>query len=158
MDIEALGRHVTAVVMKVIEKILLVLIIIATLSAIGEELSVIYTRGSATLGDLLLLFIYLEIMSMVAVCSRSGRVPVRVPIYIAIVAIARVLIVDMKNMEELRIIGMSLSTLILAFTVIVIRWGQLKLPYSDNDDGEVTPAEKKKEKPQLKDNKMVEKG
>ncbi len=144
MTFENKGRQLTASSMKVIEKILLVVIVLATLSAISHELYIILEKKRANLGDLLLLFLYLEIMNMVAVCSKSGRVPVRVPIYIAIVSIARVLIVDMKNMDDWRIISLSVSTLILAVAVIVIRWGHLKLPYSDDKDGLEVSADRGK--------------
>ena len=86
------------------------------------------------LADLLLLFIFLEVLAMVANYYESGKLPVRMPLYIAIVALARYLILDMKSMEDWRIAAISLSTLILAATVIVIRWGQLKMPYPKNQE------------------------
>lgn len=116
--------------MRLIEKILLSIIVLATLTAIGQELVLIIEARHATLGDLLLFFIYLEIISMAAAYNKSGRVPVRVPIYIAIVAIARVLILDMKHMSEIRIATLSISAFILAGTIVIIRWGQIKLPYA----------------------------
>lgn len=119
--------------MKFIEKALLTIIVLATLSAIWQELVLMLSVGKASLGDLLLLFIYLEIISMAAAYNKSGRVPVRVPIYIAIVAIARVLILEMKEMSEFRIAILSVSAFILAATVVIIRWGQIRLPYSINE-------------------------
>lgn len=154
------GDSFTSYGMKIIEKILLGIIVIATLTAIFQELRVIIGVGRASLGDLLLLFIYLEIISMAAAYNKSGRVPVRVPIYIAIVAISRVLILDMKEMSELRIATLSISAFILAATVVIIRWGQIRLPYSpsslanasrsreeeeiDDDDEYMSSAKKKK--------------
>lgn len=115
---------------KVIEKILLFIIVLATLVAIGQEIKIMLDNKHVSLGDLLLLFIYLEIISMAAAYNLSGRVPVRVPVYIAIVAIARVLILDMKSMSELHIAALSFSAFILACTVLIIRWGQIRFPYS----------------------------
>ncbi len=115
---------------KIIEKILLFIIVIATLVAILQEMNVIFRNKNVSLGDLLLLFIYLEIISMAAAYNLSGRVPVRVPVYIAIVAIARVLILDMKSMDQWHILALSFSAFILACTVLIIRWGQIRFPYN----------------------------
>lgn len=130
MQFLKMSDQFTSYSMRIIEKILLTIIVLATLTAIYQELALIISVGRASLGDLLLLFIYLEIISMAAAYNKSGRVPVRVPIYIAIVAISRVLILDMKEMSELRIATLSISAFILAATVVIIRWGQIKLPYS----------------------------
>ena len=62
------------------------------------------------------------------------------PLYIAIVALARYLILDMKSMEDWRIAAISLSTLILAATVIVIRWGQFKMPYPKTKNTTINQA------------------
>lgn len=94
----------------------------------------IFKMGAVALADLLLLFIYLEVLAMVANYAESGKLPVRMPLYIAIVALARYLILDMKSMEDWRIVAISISTLVLAATVIVIRWGQLKMPYPKNQE------------------------
>lgn len=112
--------------LKAVEHFVLIIIAIATVVAIGQEIVHIFNAGAVALADLLLLFIYLEVLAMVANYAESGKLPVRMPLYIAIVALARYLILDMKSMDDWRIAAISLSTLILAATVIVIRWGQLK--------------------------------
>ncbi|ABO24189.1 phosphate-starvation-inducible protein PsiE [Shewanella loihica] len=120
--------------LKAIEHFVLIIIAIATIVAIGQEIAHIIKMGEVALADLLLLFIYLEVLAMVANYAESGKLPVRMPLYIAIVALARYLILDMKGMEDWRILAISVSTLVLASTVIVIRWGQLKLPYPRKED------------------------
>lgn len=120
--------------LKAIEHFVLIIIAIATIIAIGQEVVHIITAGEVALADLLLLFIYLEVLAMVANYAESGKLPVRMPLYIAIVALARYLILDMKSMDDWRIIAISISTLLLAITVIIIRWGQLKLPYPRKED------------------------
>ncbi|WP_417761092.1 phosphate-starvation-inducible protein PsiE [Shewanella sp.] len=120
--------------LKAVEHIVLLLIAIATIVAIGQEGLHIWDAGEVELADLLLLFIYLEVLAMVANYAESGKLPVRMPLYIAIVALARYLILDMKAMEDWRVLAISLSTLVLASTVIVIRWGQLKMPYPRNQE------------------------
>lgn len=120
--------------LKAVEHFVLIIIAIATIIAIGQEIMHIINNARVDLADLLLLFIYLEVLAMVANYAESGKLPIRMPIYIAIVALARYLILDMKGMDDWRIITIAASTLILAATVIIIRWGQLKLPYPRNED------------------------
>ncbi|GIU06855.1 phosphate-starvation-inducible protein PsiE [Shewanella morhuae] len=120
--------------LKAVEHLVLFLIAIATIVAIGQEIVHIISVRMVVLADLLLLFIYLEVLAMVASYFESGKLPVRMPLYIAIVALARYLILDMKSMDDWRIVAISASTLVLAATVIVIRWGQLKMPYPKNQE------------------------
>ncbi|MGL6122473.1 MAG: phosphate-starvation-inducible protein PsiE [Shewanella sp.] len=120
--------------LKAVEHLVLFIIAIATIVAIGQEIVHIIDMQKVALADLLLLFIFLEVLAMVANYYESGKLPVRMPLYIAIVALARYLILDMKSMEDWRIAAISISTLILAGTVIVIRWGQLKMPYPKNQE------------------------
>ncbi|QYJ84782.1 phosphate-starvation-inducible PsiE family protein [Shewanella mesophila] len=120
--------------LKTVEHFVLIIIAIATIVAIGQEVVHIIQMREVALADLLLLFIYLEVLAMVANYAESGKLPVRMPLYIAIVALARYLILDMKGMDDWRIFAISISTIVLAGTVIVIRWGQLKLPYPRKED------------------------
>jgi protein PsiE len=113
----------------------LLIIAISTVVAIGFEVQVMFENGRVALADLLLLFIYLEVLAMVSIYLESGKLPVRIPLYIAIVALARYLVLDMKGMDPWKIIGISASTLVLAATVLVIRWGHLKLPYDEHRGG-----------------------
>lgn len=63
----------------------------ATTFGIGQEAWLMATTGQVTLSDLLLLFLYLEILAMVGQYFKTGQIQVRFPIYIAIVALARVI-------------------------------------------------------------------
>ena len=65
---------------------------------------------------------------MIAQFVKSSKLPIRMPICIAIVALSRFLIIDMKNMDNLRIISMAVAIFILAATVILIRIVQYKYP------------------------------
>lgn len=85
--------------------------------------------GAVTLGDLLLLFIYLEVFAMVGIYLESHRLPVRLPMYIAIVALARYLVLDIKEMDPWRILGVSSAILLIAISVLVVRSGHVRLPY-----------------------------
>ena len=107
----------------------LLLVGIATLIAIGQEVHAMVLAAKVTLADLLLMFIYLEVLAMVGLYLESGRLPVRIPLYIAIVALARYMILDMKAMDTYRLFGVALAILILALTVLVIRYGHKKYAY-----------------------------
>jgi len=113
----------------------LLIIGISTIIAVGIEVMVMVDARTVTLADLLLLFIYLEVISMVSIYLDSGKLPVRMPIYIAIVALARYLILDMKALDTWRIIGVAAAALVLAFAVLVIRFGHTRFPYDTSDSG-----------------------
>jgi protein PsiE len=116
-------------VLSALEAVGLVVIAVATVVAAGQEILEMIAVRKVTLGDLLLLFIYLEVLTMVAVYLESGALPVRMPLYIAMVALARHLILDMKEITETEIIATSAAVLILAAAVLVIRFGHLRFPY-----------------------------
>ncbi|MEA3639072.1 MAG: phosphate-starvation-inducible PsiE family protein [Lamprobacter sp.] len=107
----------------------LVLITIATLVAGGQEVWQMVQAREVTLADLLLLFIYLEVLTMVGIYLESGALPVRMPLYIAIVALARHMIIGMKTMSEIQLIATSAAVLILALAVLVTRYGHAHFPY-----------------------------
>ena len=112
----------------------LLIIAIATLIAVGFEISSMIEQRTVTLADLLLLFIYLEVFAMVSIYLDSGKLPVRMPLYIAIVALARYLILDMKNLDTWRMVGIASAALIIAIAVLVIRYGHSRFPYKESDE------------------------
>jgi protein PsiE len=109
----------------------LLLISLATLVAIGQETLLMIERGAVILPDILLLFIYLEILTMVGLYFTSGKLPVRYPIYIAMVAIARFIIIGMKDMDGWNTVALSAAILVLALAVLVIRYGHTRMPYDE---------------------------
>ena len=113
------------------EAIGLIVITLATLVASVIEVRTMIDAGTVALADLLLLFLYLEILAMVGVYFRSGQLPVRFPIYIAIVALARYLVLDMKSLDDWRMLGVTASMLLLAVAVLVIRYGHTRFPYDE---------------------------
>ena len=117
-----------------IQDVGLLVIAVATIIATGSEIMSMFEAGAVTLADLLLLFIYLEILAMVAIYLDSGKLPVRMPLYIAIVALARYLILDMKNLDTWRMLGVAGAALIIAIAILVIRFGHARYPY-DRTDG-----------------------
>ncbi|MGD8498730.1 MAG: phosphate-starvation-inducible PsiE family protein [Chromatiales bacterium] len=115
--------------LSLIEMVGLVVIAIATVVAGVQEVDKMITQRAVTLADLLLMFIYLEVLTMVGVYLESGALPIRMPLYIAIVALARHLILDMKELGEWEIIATAVAILIVAIAVLVIRYGHLRFPY-----------------------------
>ena len=118
-----------------VEYIGLAIIAMATVVAIGQEVEVMVLAREVRLGDLLLLFIYLEVMTMVGLYIKSGQLPVRLPMYIAMVALARYLILDMKDLESWRMLAVAAAILFLAIAVLVIRYGHVRYPYDHGLDG-----------------------
>ena len=106
----------------------LIVVAIATLVAIRIEIKIMIDNSYVSLTDLLLLFIYLEVLTMVAVYYESGELPIKIPLYIAIVALARYLILDMKNIDTWRILGITAAILLLGASIIVIHYCKAKLP------------------------------
>ena len=110
----------------------LLIISVATLVAIGQETWSMILQRKVLLQDILLLFIYLEILTMAGLYFRTGKLPVRYPIYIAMVAIARYIIIGMKEMDGWTTVALALAILILGLSVIAIRYGHVRLPYPDD--------------------------
>jgi protein PsiE len=109
----------------------LLLIIIATAVAFSQHVSMMFQAGTVLLPDILLMFIFLEILTMAGLYFRSGKLPIRYPLYIAMVAIARHIIIDMKSLDAWTMLSLATSILVLALSVIAIRWGHIKLPYDE---------------------------
>jgi protein PsiE len=118
----------------IVEDIGLLVIAISTVIAMGFEIVFMLNAMRVTLADLLLLFIYLEVLAMVGIYLKSGKLPVRMPLYIAMVAVARYMILDMKNLDTVRVLGLSGAVLILAISILAIRYGHTKFPYDDKED------------------------
>lgn len=117
-----------ALLMAVLHNLMLLVITVATIwSAIGE-FSHIFVGTPPTLKDILLLFIYLEILAMVGIYFRTHRLPVRYLIYIGITALTRILVVDVKTMEVQEILVFTGAILILTLSVLILKFGSARYP------------------------------
>ena len=87
-------------------------------------------KGSAGIGDILLLFIYLELGAMVGIYFKTNHMPVRFLIYVAMTALTRLLIGDVQTHEprEWEILVISGAILLLALATLVIRYGSARFP------------------------------
>ena len=123
-------------VFHLLEAVLLVAITLATVWAMVEEFVHIYVQKRVALDDILLMFIYLEVLAMVGQFVMNGKIPVRYPIYIAMMAIARYITLGMKELDSVMIVWLSLAAFILAAATLVIRVGHHYWPYIDNQTAE----------------------
>jgi len=109
----------------------------ATVWSAGATFLEMMRKGSTSIEDLLLLFIYLEIGAMVGIYFKTNHMPVRFLIYVAITAVTRLIIdlVNTKHEADMSILLMGLTILILAIANAVVRYASFKFP-SKNSDGE----------------------
>lgn len=92
------------------------------LVAMGQEIFLIIARQSISLGDLLLLFIYLEVLVMVRAQLESGEIPLSMPFAIAIVALSRYLVLDLKRMDHWQLITIAAAMLLLTLALVALRY------------------------------------
>jgi protein PsiE len=104
-----------------------IVVFIATIFAFGIEVQTIIVQKSVALGDLLLLFIYLEVLGMVASYWGSQRIQLTYPLFIAITAIARLIILQSKDLEAVTLIYESAAILIISISILVLRIRRSKL-------------------------------
>lgn len=116
-----------------LEYVGLAVITVATVIAAGQEIAHMWEARLVTLGDLLLLFIYLEVFAMVGVYIESGQLPVRMPLYIGMVALARYLVLDLKALDAWRMLAVAGAVVLLAVAVLLVRYGHIRFPYGKTD-------------------------
>ena len=109
----------------------LIIIAIATIFAIFQAINHIWLARAISVGDLLLLFLYLEVMSMLDHYLGSGNLPVRYPLYIGIIALARYLVLDIADIDAFRMFALSGSIFLIAMAILVVRYGHVRFPYTD---------------------------
>jgi protein PsiE len=110
-----------------IEKTILVLIAVFTVFGVGQEMLTVVRNGTVSLTDLLLMFIYAEVLGMVAGFYKSRKIPMTIPIFIAITALCRLIILQGKGISTIDLIYESGAVLLLALSALVIRWNLVKV-------------------------------
>ena len=111
-----------AKLIKPVEKILLGIIAILTVIAVFQEIHSIYINGKVQLADLLLLFIYTEVLGMIGIFYVSNKIPITLPLFIAMTAIARLIILQGKGMDPIILIYEAGAIFIIALACLVIRY------------------------------------
>ena len=118
---------------KYIEKIALVIINFATVIAIGYEIYAMYEKNLVELADLLLLFIYLEVIQMIREYWTLNRIRISIPLFIAITAVARLIILQGKTMDPSMLLYEGGAILLIAIAVLILKARKLKI-FADVDD------------------------
>ena len=102
------------------ERAILMIIAIATLFATGIELVRMISSQTVNLSDLFLLFIYAEVLGMVGAFYVNNRIPVTLPIIIAMTALTRMIILQSKDLDSMNIIYEASGILILAASAYIM--------------------------------------
>ncbi len=139
----ASSRHANRIlqpILHVIEIIGLVVITLVTILAAVQEVKMMIDLHRVHVGDLLMMFIYLEIIAMVIVYLQSGKLPILMPLFIAIVGLARHLIIG-ENVGELKIIAIAGAIVMITIAVMVLQYGEshFSKPSTDKPSGDPQP-------------------
>ncbi len=114
-------------IITLMEKSLLVVIAFLTAYAVIVEMFVVLSERAVKLTDLLLLFIYAEVLGMVAAFYKFRKIPITVPIFIAITALCRLIILQGKGINTVDLLYESGAILLLALAALAIRWNLVNL-------------------------------
>ena len=93
-------------------------------------------KGHASIDDILLLFIYLELGAMVGIYFKTNHMPVRFLIYVGMTALTRLLISDVQDHHRpgMEVVYVTGAILILALSTLVIRFGSNRFPAGPGDE------------------------
>lgn len=131
-DLDNIGNFLVSV----FHRLALFAIGAATVWAAGWTFFEMFGKHHATIGDLLLLFIYLEIGAMVGIYFKTNHMPVRFLLYIAITALTRHMIDVMShapiNINEM--LAVAGSTIVVALSILIIRYTSARYPSDKKDD------------------------
>ena len=100
---------------------LMVIILISTVIAVGIEMKNMFLNQSVTLADLLLMFLYLEVLAMVRVFWNQQSISITLPLLIAITALARFIILQVKEMDPTALVYEAVAILLIAGAIVVLR-------------------------------------
>jgi protein PsiE len=109
-----------------IQLVAVLAVLVATIIAFFVELSVMYETQTVGLADLLLMFIYIEVLGLVRSYWETRAVRITYPLVIAITALARYIILQDKNSDPANLIYISLAILIVSMATVVIRFRNSK--------------------------------
>ena len=102
------------------ERVILLIIALATIYASGIEIVRMIDIQIVNLSDLFLLFIYAEVLGMVASFYANNRIPVTLPLIIAMTALTRMIILQSKDLNAINIIYEATGILILAIAAYIM--------------------------------------
>ena len=100
---------------------LLTLILISTVIAVGIEIKTMFMNQSVTLADLLLMFLYLEVLAMVRVFWSQQSISITLPLLIAITALSRFIILQGKEMDPSGLVYEAVAIALIASAIVILR-------------------------------------
>ena len=106
---------------KNLQFVLLTVILVSTVIAVGIEIKTMFINKSVTLADLLLMFLYLEVLAMVRVFWDEQSISITLPLLIAITALSRFIILQGKEMDPSALVYESVAILLIAIAIVVMR-------------------------------------
>jgi protein PsiE len=106
---------------KNLQLILLGIILISTVIAVGIEIKNMFLNQSVTLADLLLMFLYLEVLAMVRVFWDQQSISITLPLLIAITALARFIILQGKEMDPSALVYEAIAIVLIASAIVILR-------------------------------------
>ena len=108
-------------IVKQIQLVLLGVILVSTIVAVGLEVKEMFSLQTVGLADLLLMFLYLEVLAMIRVFWNSQSIGITIPLLIAITALSRFIILQGKEQDPLALVYESIAILLIATAIVVIR-------------------------------------
>ena len=119
---------------EILEKIVLSILLVCTLIVIGQEILMMIENQRVTLADILLLFIYVEVLGMIKEYWVAKVIRMSYPLFIAMTALARLIILQRKDIEPVTLIYESVAILIIAISIVVLRIRHLDYFKRDKKD------------------------
>jgi protein PsiE len=108
-------------IVKQIQLVVLSIILISTIVAIGLEIKKMFEVQSVELADLLLMFLYLEVLAMIRIFWDSQEIRITLPLLIAITALSRFIILQGKEQDPSALVYEASAILLIAAAIVVIR-------------------------------------
>ena len=109
-----------------IQLVAVIIVLVSTIIAFFLEMKEMYDNKDITLADLLLMFIYIEVIGLVRSYWETQSVRITYPLIIAITALARFIILQDKESDPANLIYISLAILIVAIATVIIRFRNSK--------------------------------
>ena len=106
---------------ELLEKLVLSVLIVCTIIAIGMEIQGMIAIYKVTLADILLLFIYIEIIGLIKEYWVSKMIRMSYPLFIVMTSLARMIIMQRKDVDPSAYVYESVAILILAIAIVVLR-------------------------------------
>ena len=106
---------------KQLQFILLSVILICTVIAVGIEIKAMFDNQTVTLADLLLMFLYLEVLAMVGIFWDQQSISITLPLLIAITALSRFIILQGKEMDPSGLVYEAVAIVLIASAIVILR-------------------------------------